>query len=215
MMGTIYLIRHGRTEWNEKEVFRGQFDIPLDDFGRRQARALAETLQKRNLKDPLFFSSPLKRALETGQIASSFLGKNSVQIEKGFTDLNFGIWQGMTKTQVEKEYPELYKIWLVDPARAAFPGGESLKEVAKRAKQALVSIARKYKERDVLIITHRVVNKVLLCSILEAGLNSFWKIRQDTACLNILAWEKDSFSVVLMNDTCHLRPLEVSDAGDF
>lgn len=61
-MGMIFLVRHGRTAWNREEVFRGTFDIPLDDFGRKQAREVGRKLRSLNLNHPLIFSSPLARA---------------------------------------------------------------------------------------------------------------------------------------------------------
>lgn len=214
-MGLIYLIRHGQTLWNKEEVFRGQSDIPLNDFGRRQAEAIAGELRERRLKNPLFISSPLKRALETAQIAGSFQPSISITETEALTDINFGEWQGKSREEVEKLYPELYKKWLEDPAGVLFPGGESLREAAVRAEKAFISLAREHPEKDLVIFSHRVINKVLLSLLLCGDLNLFWRIRQDTACINILAREGSSFSLLLLNDTCHLRALGEKDRLDF
>lgn len=214
-MGLIYLIRHGQTLWNKEEVFRGQSDIPLNDFGRRQAEAIARELKERKLKNPLFFSSPLKRARETAQIAGGFLPGLSVMDVEALIDINFGQWQGKSRKEVEKFYPELYRIWQENPAEVVFPGGEALREVAARAEKAFISIAREHPKNDLVIVTHRVINKVLLSLLLCADLDLFWKIRQDTACINILARERSFFSMLVINDTCHLRPLGKGDQRDF
>ncbi|RJR20838.1 MAG: histidine phosphatase family protein [Desulfobacteraceae bacterium] len=214
-MGLIYLIRHGQTMWNKEEVFRGQSDIPLNDFGRQQASAIAKELQEKKLQNPVFFSSPLKRARETAEIASSFLPGISVIDIEALIDIHFGEWQGQAKEKIEKLYPELYRMWLESPAEVVFPGGEDLKKVADRAEKAFIAIAREHMENDVIIVTHRVINKVLLCRLLGAGFDSFWKIRQDTACINILTWEHFLFNMLVINDTCHLRPLGKGDLRDF
>ncbi|MGI6308107.1 MAG: histidine phosphatase family protein [Dethiobacteria bacterium] len=214
-MGLIYLIRHGQTLWNKEEVFRGQSDIPLNDFGRRQAGAIAKELQEKKLKNPIFFSSPLKRARETAEIAGSFLPGISVSDVEALTDINFGEWQGQAREEIEKLYPELYRMWQENPAGVVFPGGEDLREVAARAEKAFMSIVREHPENDVVIVTHRVVNKVLLSLLLCANLDLFWKIRQDTACINILARERSIFNMLVINDSCHLRPLGKGDLRDF
>lgn len=214
-MGLIYLIRHGRTLWNKEEVFRGQADIPLNEFGRLQAKALSKELQERKLKDPIFFSSPLKRAWETAKIAGSFLPGISVTDVGAFVDISFGEWQGQTREKVGNLYPELFRMWQRNPAEVVFPGGGNLGEVADRAKKAFMDIAQGYPENDVIIVTHRVINKVLLSLLLCANLDLFWKIRQDTACINVLAWEGSIVNMLVINDTCHLRPLGKGDLCDF
>lgn len=214
-MGLIVLVRHGQTAWNREEIFRGTMDIPLDDFGRNQARALGSELKNRNLNNPVFLSSPLERSRETAEIAAAAVSGTPVTIEPAFSDLNFGRWQGKSKADVAQIYPDLYEQWQVWPEHVTFPEGESLSKVAKRAEAALLNLVGKYRNRDMVIVSHRVVNKVLLCRLLGTGLDAFWKIKQDTACLNITQYNGSTFIVVAMNDTCHLRHLEQESATDF
>lgn len=214
-MGLVYLVRHGRTSWNREEVFRGTIDIPLDDFGRLQAQAVGQELHRRGLIKPVFLSSPLQRAHETAQIACSFFRHIRVRPEKAFTDLNFGEWQGMAKIEVSEKYPQLYRSWQEEPDHVVFPGGDKLDGICRRAEDALVGIAGENSDRDTVIVTHRVVIKVLLSRLLSNSLGAFWKIRQGTACINLLEWDGASFSVISMNDTCHLRELEKTDRSDF
>ena len=79
----------------------------------------------------------------------------------------------------------------------------------------LDSTGGEYRDRDLIIVTHRVVTKVLLCSLLGAGLNSFWKIKQDTACINQLEYDGSTFTVKTMNDVCHLVSLAQEETADF
>jgi broad specificity phosphatase PhoE len=214
-MGLIYLVRHGRTSWNKDEVFRGTIDIPLDDFGRLQAQAVGQELHRRELINPVFFSSPLQRAQETAQIACSYFGHIRVNTETAFTDLNFGEWQGKAKTEVAEKYPQLYRSWQDEPDHVVFPGGDNLVGICRRAEAALFGIAEENSDRDTVIVTHRVVIKALLSRLFSNSLGAFWKIRQGTACINLLEWDRASFSVISMNDTCHLRQLEKTDKSDF
>ncbi len=129
-------------------------------------------------------------------------------------DLSFGDWEGRSVTDVEKEYPVLYRSWLEHPENVIFPGGERLDEAADRAEEGLFRVANAHREKEVVIVTHRVISKVLLCRILSAGIKAFWKLRQDTACLNELYYNGTGFVLVKMNDTCHLRSLDAAK-GDF
>jgi broad specificity phosphatase PhoE len=214
-MNSIYLIRHGQTAWNREEIFRGTMDIQLNDFGRNQARAVGSELKKRNLNNPMFVSSPLGRARETAEIAAEAVSSPLVTLEPALSDLDFGQWQGKSKADIAQLYPNLYKQWLAEPEHVIFPEGESLSAVAERAEAILLSLADSYRTCDLIIVSHRVVNKVLLCRLLGAGLSSFWIIKQDTACLNVLQYNGSSFTVNVINDTCHLRHLPQENALDF
>ncbi|MDI6893177.1 MAG: histidine phosphatase family protein [Bacillota bacterium] len=209
----VYLGRHGRTAWNREEIFRGRTDVPLDDLGRQQARALGKHLAGAGIAAIL--SSPLVRALETARIASACWDGDDPRVVAAFTDLSFGEWEGLSRGEVEERYPELFRRWATDPASVTFPGGESLTRVEERAWPALLRLAESHSGETILVVTHRVVCKVLLARALGAGPQAFWRIRQDTACLNVLEWRGDRVEVVRMNDTCHLHPLEAPDRTDF
>jgi broad specificity phosphatase PhoE len=99
----------------------------------------------------------------------------------------------------------LHEQWHSDPHRVRFPGGESLIMVRRRALYALEGIRSKHPNDRVLVVSHRAVNKVLLCAMLGLGNNAFWRIAQDNCAYNILILSEESPVVALMNDTCHMR----------
>lgn len=215
-MGTIYLLRHGQTKWNKEEVFRGQYDISLNEVGREQARALGEALRLEGLKNPVFLSSPLSRARETAEIAANSigLGKDHVEIDSSFLDISYGKWEGKTRKEVEKQYPKVYQTWVSDPEKVVFPGGESLGEAADRAEDGIYRAAQENLEGDTVIVAHRAVNIILLCRLLRAVGSAFWKIRQETGCINVLNYTNSTFVLVKVNEICHLRTME-RDETDF
>lgn len=201
-MTTIYLIRHGQTDWNKKKLFRGRADVPLNDHGRKEAMALSRHLK--HVRPAACYSSSLSRARETAEIV---VRPHSLDVEpdKGFIDVDYGKWQGMSDAKVGKEFAETYKRWHERPHRVRFPGGESLMAVRKRALASLDRIRRKHPDSDVFVVAHRVVTKVVLCAAFGLGNVAFWKIRQDNCAYNILELSAGETVVVLMNDTCHLR----------
>ena len=210
-MTRILLIRHGQTEWNRQQVFRGRADIPLSNVGVEQAIALAERLAEEPIA--AVYSSPLARALVTAEHVARPHGLQPLRVE-GLTDISFGAWEGRPHEEVRQEDGELYARWQSQPHLVRLPDGETLAEVRQRGTAALDDIVTRHSGSTVAVVAHRVVNKVLLCAFFGLGDDAFWRIRQDTGCLNTIECDGDQRVVLLMNDTCHLRRME-RDVGDF
>jgi len=210
-MTRILLIRHGQTEWNRQQVFRGRADIPLSNVGIEQAIALAERLANEPIT--AVYSSPLARALVTAEHVAGPHGLQPHRVE-GLTDVDFGAWEGRSHEDVKREEGELYLRWQSQPHLVRLPDGETLAEVRERVMAALNDIVTRHSGNTVAVVAHRVVNKVLLCAFFGLGDDAFWRIRQDTGCLNIVECDGDQKAVLLVNDTCHERRME-RDVGDF
>lgn len=209
-MAIIYLMRHGETQWNREGVFRGRSDIPLNENGRTQAKAAGRRL--RGAAITACYASPLLRAKETADIVCREIGLEGSILEEDLTDVDFGEWQGLPKDRVGRLYPELYRRWQTDPAGVTFPGGESVRGVLSRAMAGFGRIAGAHPEGRILVVTHRVLTKLILTEVLGAGAGAFWRIMQDTACINVIEVRtssrnaSDRYVVRLLNDTCHLNP---------
>jgi broad specificity phosphatase PhoE len=203
-MSFFYLVRHGETDWNREEVFRGRIDVPLNDRGRQQAQAAGRRLAAAGLA--AVCTSPLGRARETAEIIARACGREASVIE-AFVDMDFGDWQGLRLTEVERRFPELYQTWRTAPAEARIPGAESLVEVKERAVAAITALAGRFPEGSLCVVTHRVVSKLVMAWALGLDEAAFWRIRQDTACLNVFEYDGRELVVHLLNDTCHLSAL--------
>ena len=202
-MVTVILVRHGETEWNRREIFRGRADVELNERGREQAKALGAALEGGNLD--AVYSSPLSRAVETAEAIAQPHGV-PVEIEDGFIDFDYGIWQGLLRDEVQQRYPRVYRDWTERPHTVKIEGGESLRMVRRRAMQALIRIVGRHQDGTVVIVAHRVVNKVVLCAVLELANSHFWRVRQDTCALSVFEWSDGGrFLIRLLNDTCHLK----------
>jgi broad specificity phosphatase PhoE len=201
-MVKVMLVRHGETEWNREEVFRGRIDVELNRNGREQAKALAEAT--RTFHIDAVYSSPLSRSLETARTVAE-AHHLDVKIVHGFVDFHYGDWQGLRHQEVKERFPDLYLRWHGSPHLAQIPGGESLNDVRQRSLGELKKIVAEHEGQTVMIISHRVVNKVLLCAIMGLDNAHFWRIRQDNCCLNIFECSEDEYTICLLNDICHLR----------
>jgi probable phosphoglycerate mutase len=203
-MTRVYLVRHGTTDWNKEEIFRGRVDCKLNETGQTEARALAEYFK--DIPVEFIYSSPLSRATETAQVIAAAKGL-PVLSDPAFMDMDFGAWQGMPLREVKEKYPELYRLWREQPQATTPPGGENLAQVRARAWEGLRRVVQENPEKALLIISHRVVTKVLICAVLGLDDSHFWQIQQDTTAVNCFQYNRGVFITSLINDTCHLKSL--------
>jgi len=210
-MTELILVRHGETEWNVAEVFRGQIDIGLSETGVKQAELLAGHLSTSSIE--AVYSSPLKRALKTAE-AIAKPHKLKVKVEPDLIDLNFGRWQGLSHEEVKENYGELYTTWVTHPEKARMPDGETLDDVRKRVTRLVNGIIENH-GGAVVIVGHRVVNKVMLCALLGLDNSHFWKIRQDTCGISTFTCQSGQFILTKHNDTSFLKPVAGAPPGDF
>ena len=210
-MTEIILVRHGETEWNVGEVFRGRIDIELNETGIKQAELLSEYLS--GAKIEAIYSSPLKRALKTAQILAR-PHQLEVETSPGLIDLDFGEWHGLPHEEVKDKYPGLYAEWASHPERLKVPGGESLGDVRERVTRVVQEVIAKH-EGTVALVSHRVENKVLICALLGLDNSHFWSIRQDICGITTFTYEKGRFILTEHNNTSYLKSLPEARLGDF
>ncbi|MFC2011236.1 histidine phosphatase family protein [Chloroflexota bacterium] len=210
-MTEIILARHGETEWNVGEIFRGRIDIELNETGVKQAELLADYLS--DVKIEAIYSSPLKRALNTAE-AISRPHKLEVEITPRLIDLHFSQWQGLPLQEVKNKYGELYTEWIDSPDRVTIPGGESLNDVRERALSVMDEVITRY-EGSVILVSHRVVNKVLICALLGLDNSHFWNIRQDTCGITTFTYENERFIITEHNNTSYLKAFRKAKLTDF
>ena len=149
------IIRHGQTDWNVSKRLQGHSDIPLNEKGREQAAALAETLRDEKLD--AIFSSDLKRALETAR-AIARLHHLPVQPDPAFRERSYGAFEGLSREEIKTRYPESHAAWYAADPDHVFPPGErpaeSMRTFHNRVIDALYRIARPYAGKKIVLIAH-------------------------------------------------------------
>jgi len=148
-MMTILLVRHGETDWNRENRFQGRADPPLNQTGRAQAVDLSVTLAAEPLA--AFYSSPLRRALETAEIVAAAHGQAAVTID-ALREVDVGSWEGLTRTEVEERYPEQFARWL--DHEQGYEDGESYEQLTGRVIPALFALAETHPGERILVVTH-------------------------------------------------------------
>jgi broad specificity phosphatase PhoE len=208
---TIVLIRHGETEWNREEIFRGRADVELNETGLQQAQLLAQYLADQKID--AIYSSPLKRALTTAEKITIYQDVK-VNIASELIDFDYGEWQGLSHDAVRQRYDLLYKEWLKNPQLVKIPHGETLNDVRSRTLRLVDRINANH-NGTVALISHRVIGKVLICALLALDNSHFWNIRLDTCGITTFTREDERFVLVKHNDTSFLKPLGKTQLSDF
>ena len=203
-MTEIILVRHGETEWNVSQTYRGRADVALDEVGVKQAELLGEYLSDWKLE--AIYSSPLRRARDTANAIARHQNAK-VQVASGLTDFDYGSWQGLPEAEVRKLYPDLHQEWRTNPHLVTMPGGESLGDVAERARGVVKEAVSRY-QGSVALVSHRVVNKVLICSLLGLDNSRFWDIRQDVGGITVFDYSDGRFILTRHNDTSYLKGMK-------
>jgi broad specificity phosphatase PhoE len=204
-MTKIYLLRHGETAWNITKVFRGRAEVPLTDNGRKQAEYAAQFLVNKGIK--AIYSSPLSRALETAQAVGKALNLEPI-IDGHLTGLNFGPWQGRPYEEIEKEYPDQFHLYKTEPHLFRIQGGETLDEAMQRGLAVVKDVEKRHPKDTVLLVTHRVIYKLILLGILGLDSSRFWQLKPDTASVSEFDTTPGGYVIIKFNDTSFLREAE-------
>lgn len=128
-MKTVIMVRHGQSESNVKKTFTGQLNALLTQTGREQALRMAQYLDKYRI-DKIYVSS-LERAVETAQPIAL---RQNCPVEKRdeLMEINSGLWQGLTFTEIAEKYPQTYEAWRENIGLATPDGGETCKQLYDR-----------------------------------------------------------------------------------
>ncbi|MBI5204600.1 MAG: histidine phosphatase family protein [Nitrospirae bacterium] len=163
------------------------------DKGSRKAQRLAAV-----------YTSNLSRAVKSAEIIARPYKFKPVQM-KELRERSFGIWEGMSFTEIKERYPEKFSAWAGNPLKYSPVEGESTVEVEKRVMKAVNRILKKHRGDEIAIVSHGGVSRIILCNILGIPLENIFRIEQDYAAVNIIEfWDK--YPVVkLINGQAYLK----------
>jgi len=160
---------------DDQRRYLGQTDLPLSETGIEQAHGLAERL--REVRFTAAFSSDLQRAARTAEIVVAGTGLE-VELDARLREIDAGLWEGLTAEEAKERHPKEWAERERDLVGHRFPGGESFRELKRRAVAAFVDAVHLGGERP-LIVAHLGVNRVLLSHALGMPLEKIFSFQQD------------------------------------
>jgi probable phosphoglycerate mutase len=169
MTRTLVLVRHGETTWNREGRFQGHIDIPLNDAGRAQARALRQrlgTAEHAHLFDAArtaVVTSDLKRAHETAEIVFGGAGR-TLHVRRELREFCYGVFEGLTRAEIDLRFPGAMASWSRGDPELAIEGGESRATVYARTHAAVRAFLTEVEHPHVVVVAHGGVLRQLLAA---------------------------------------------------
>ncbi|MBC2744196.1 MAG: alpha-ribazole phosphatase [Desulfosarcina sp.] len=188
----ILLLRHGevQAETDEKR-FIGQVDLPLSDMGRHQAQCWWKCLSDAPLER--IISSDLSRCMETARIIAAHRSMNVAPLA-GLREINLGQWDGMSFRKVKERWPDAFQKRGMEIARFRPPEGESFLDLQQR----VVSVFEKAVDqtgKNILIVAHAGVNRMILCHLLGMPPENLFRIAQGWGAMNLIDRQFNKYSI--------------------
>lgn len=208
-MKTLYIVRHGETEWNKIGRYQGITNVPLNEYGIAQAKACGNALK--DVHFDRILSSDLSRALVT---AETIRGNRQLEIktDERLREINFGDWEKLLFTEIEERWPGLIDQMYRRPDIVKVPNGESFQEVQDRAWSAVSDFLNENNEDETILITcHGGTIRTILCKLLDISISHCWNFSQGNTAINRVFYngmgESDHNILNLLNDTAHVDNL--------
>ncbi|NTV62209.1 MAG: histidine phosphatase family protein [Oscillochloris sp.] len=210
MTSTIYLIRHGETDWNLAGRWQGHADVPLNELGLRQARLLAQRFQAEKIQFDAIYSSDLTRAYQTAWEIGAAV-RVPVQLYPPLREIDLGSWSGMHYNDIRERFPIEVRL-LEEGQDVPRGGGETLGALRKRVVEAVEGIISHRDGETLALITHGGCIRMLLAhaeSFPGDGFKRFPHIGNTS--ISVMRCGREGWDILSINDMRHLEELHEID----
>lgn len=192
----LLLLRHGETEWSRSGQHTSHTDLELTDVGRERAKLAAEALTDLELVNPLVISSPMRRALQTAELAGLTVDEVSPLLQ----EWDYGNYEGLTTPQIRETVPD----WLIWTHGAE--GGESIAAVTERADGAVALALEHMATRDVLFVGHGHFSRAVVTRWVELAITEGIRFAMVAASIAVCGHEHGVRQITALGLTGHRHP---------
>lgn len=199
---TIYIIRHGETEYNKRGIIQGSgIDSDLNENGKRQAEQFYQAYH--HIRFDQIYTSELKR---TQQSVANFIenGQDIIIIPE-FNEINWGIFEGLKGTpNSQKTYKAITEDWKSGLLDRCVENGETPNQLQRRQKRGLEKIMANTDEEVILVCMHGRAMRSFLCLLTNTPLYRMDEFKHNNLCLYLLQHTGNTFSIEEHNCSQHL-----------
>jgi len=198
----LCLVRHGETAWNAEGRVQGQTDVPLNELGRAQARAVATALAGERFD--AIYSSDLVRVRETAAPAAERLGL-PVALDPQLRERHYGIFERYTYAEVRDRFPAEYARFRDKDPAFDFVSGEALKAFERRALACVAGLVERHAGRSLLVFTHGGVLEMVYRQVTGRGLSTPRDFEIPNAALNRVEVRAGAWRIAAWAEVAHLE----------
>lgn len=198
----IYFLRHGETEYSKHGAFCGSLDPELTPEGNQMAQAFADAYRSLAWED--VYVSPMKRTIATAQPFCEAISL-PMQIRDGLREIAYGAWENREHEDVKQHYEQDYIRWLTEPAWNPPTNGETAVQIASRALPVIAEIEAKYKNGNVLVVSHKATIRIILCSLMGIDLGRYRdRIDAPAASVSIIKFDVHGPMLEVLGDRSYM-----------
>ena len=202
MSTNVFFTRHGETVWNTKKLMQGWKDSPLTNRGMKQAQQLSQRLSGVPLN--AIYSSTSNRAIDTAEIIKRDRPCDVIKMES-LRELSFGIWEGKTFEENQKEYPDEWLSFWETPHLFSYDEVEPFVKVQERMINVVKDIVKAHPYENICIVTHSIALKLLINHFEEIPLEKLWSSPAiPSTSLTMAKVSYDSHKILYKYDTSHM-----------
>ena len=202
MTTTVLLVRHGQTNSNVTGFYMGWSDEDLDEVGHTQARRLSSRLSSWPIAS--VYTSPLRRAYTTAAILAE-PHMLELNVLDDLIELGLGDWQGLHMDEIKRRWPDVWQQSRIDPSEVTMPNGESFRQVTERAVRVFESVLGSNPGKQVLMVTHEVIVKVIVAHVLGVSNSMYRRFEVNNASLSVIRVANSNSRLIRLNDTSHVE----------
>lgn len=210
-MQTLYLIRHGESEWNRQGRIQGRLDSDLSELGREQARLVGPELARESIT--FAASSTATRAADTCRLAMEAFAE-SIPVERSplLREINLGAWEGVRATELKQREPEQVELWFHRPSRVRIEGGETMRAFRQRIMGEMERLRAEHRDEAMAVFTHGGVICTYLTGLLKMKLDDMWRFKIHNGSITKIIFPMDMPRIELLGAVHHLDGI-MPDAG--
>jgi len=194
----LLLVRHGELVTSQEWRYVGHLDVELNETGIAQMQRAGERLKTEQVD--VLLSSDLKRTKKGAEIIGGLLGLTPLP-HREFREISLGQWEGLTRDEIVARFPEEFEARAKDLPNYRIKNGESFADLKSRVTQKLEQVLEEYRGKNIALIAHGGVNRIILTHVLGMDLSHLTRLDQAYGCLNIIDYFDGMPVVRLVNDT--------------
>lgn len=201
---SLYFLRHGQTALSRNDVFCGSgLDPELTAEGLEMAHAFADYCRDKPWAG--IYSSGLRRAITTAQPLGEAL-KLELNVRDELKEIAYGKWEGLSKEIVERQYHDDYISWLADPAWHPPTEGEAAVVIARRGLSVVEEIKSRFRDGNILIVSHKATIRIILCSLLGIDVGRFrYRLVCPVGSVSVVEFTSHGPLLTALADRSHLN----------
>ena len=206
-MTTIFIVRHGETDWNLRGIHQGHMDSPLTREGEHQAQLLGMRFAGEGTRFDAVYTSDLGRAVQSARnICRAIEQENIIQKEPRLRERALGLLEGLTYAQIADQMPRDHKQHTSGDPDYRPENGESWRDIYDRAREILNELAQCNDGKSILCVTHGGVISMAMKFCMNIDIAAKRRFHVQNTALNVLEWHAENdWQLRTLGDTSHLQ----------